>query len=92
MATTLFSAGLHFGSILHLSSTNIDGRDGWPLVIAVVAAFMTSALLFIVKHRSRREMFRQTALLIPAVITLLICSIPYFYEYCKYTCVEFGLY
>lgn len=83
MTTTLFSAGLHFGSVIHLAANDANGRDGWPLVIAVAAALVTSVLLFIVKRRSQRELFRQPVLLIVAVICLLVSSVPYFYQSCK---------
>lgn len=79
----MFSAGLHFGSVIHLAVNDSDGRDGWPLVIAVSGALVTAVLLFIVKRRSHRELFRQPVMLICAVICLLISSVPYFYDDCK---------
>lgn len=83
VTSTLFSAGLHFGSVIHLAVDDTQGKDGWPLVIAVAAGLVTAVLLFIVKRRSQRELFRQPVMLIAAVVCLLFSSVPYFYEYCK---------
>lgn len=55
-----------------------------PLLMAVVAAAITAALLFILKRTARAEQFRQTSLLLVASGCSALSSVPYLLEECMY--------
>lgn len=88
--TTFVVAGLHLGFILYLQQAS-DYSDVrlrpaivvGPLLLAIVAAVVTAALLFVIKRRSRVEQFRQPSLLIVASLCMCVSAVPYLFQDCE---------
>lgn len=96
MQSTFVTAGLHFGFILYLQQANYEPYNGrlmpllaplvaGPLLLAVLAALVTAALLFVIKRRARMEQFRQPTLLIVAALCFVVSAVPYLFDDCKYS-------